>query len=52
MHQKEVVGHDQHYTANDGQEVRRPAYTGMHGLTQAAALSAQIRDDGLLRALH
>ena len=48
MHEKEVMGYDQHCTANYGQQVRRPCYNNMHSLTQAAALSAQILDDGLL----
>ena len=52
MHEKEVMGHDQHSTAITGQQVRRPCYSGMYGLTQAAALSAQILDGGLLQALH
>ena len=52
MHEKEEMGHGQHYTATNGQQVRRPCYVGMHGLTQAAVLSAQILDGGLLQALH
>ena len=37
MHEKEVMGRDQHHTPIDGQQVRRPCYIGMHCLTQAAA---------------
>ena len=46
------MGLDQHCTVKDGRQVRRPCYNGMHGLTLAAALSAQILDGGLLQALH
>ena len=52
MREKEVMGLDQHCTVTDGRQVRRPCYNGMHGLTLAAALSAQILDGGLLQALH